>query len=127
VTPTESPEKLLEILADPKSRAIIAAVANERQSVAEIADYCDLPLSTSYRRVDTLVECGIIEDALRMKKAGRHEQEYMLRSRYFSTGFRVDDTVDIQVSFDATDGEDDRILHVSVPSYLGVSELTRSD
>ncbi|MDZ7688082.1 MAG: helix-turn-helix domain-containing protein [Halobacteriales archaeon] len=127
MTATESPEKLLEILADPKSRAIIAAVAQERQSVAEIADHCDLPLSTSYRRVDTLVDNGILDDTLRMKKAGRHEQEYTLRRESISTGFCVDDTLDIRVSFDATGGEDDRVLRVSLPSYLGVREPTRSD
>jgi DNA-binding transcriptional ArsR family regulator len=117
MTPTDSPEKLLEILADPKSRAIIAAVAQERRSVSEISDYCDLPLSTSYRRVDELVENGVIKDALRIKGAGRHEQEYALRNESVSAVFRVDDAVDIRVSFDASDRED-RMLRLTVPSYL---------
>ncbi len=125
----ESPQRLLEILADPKSRAIIASVADERKSVSEIADDCDMPLSTSYRRMDTLVESGIVEDALRMKNAGRHEKEYVLRSKEISTGFTVDDTLDIRFSFDATEEEyeDEKVLRVSVPRYLELGEVGRSD
>lgn len=116
VRDTKSPEDLLELLADSKSRAIIAALAQERRSVSEISDYCDLPLSTSYRRVDTLVENGIIEDTLRINGAGRHEQEYTLRNESVSAVFRIDNTVDIRVSFDASDGSDDSMLRLMVPS-----------
>lgn len=119
MTPAQQPEELLEILADPKSRAIIAAVVNEQLSVAEIADHCDLPLSTTYRKVDTLVEKDVIDDGLRVNESGSHEHEYSLRMRSVSTGFRVDDAVEIEVSFDAMEREDDRVLRVRAPGYLG--------
>lgn len=115
MTTTKSPQKLLELLADPRSRAIIAAVAQERRSVSEISDYCDLPLSTTYRRVDTLVENDVVENALRIEDSGRHEKEYTLSSESVSAVFRVDDSVDIRVSFDATDREKDRTLRLTVP------------
>lgn len=116
--PTESPETFLETLADPRSRAIIAAVAQDRRSVSEISEYCDLPLSTSYRKVDTLVENDILEDTLRINSAGRHEQEYTLSKESVSAVFRVDDAVDIRVSYDASDVSEDRMLRMTVPVRL---------
>lgn len=116
--PTDSPETFLETLANPRSRAIIAAVAQDRCSVSEISEYCDLPLSTSYRKVDTLVENGILEDTLRINSSGRHEQEYTLSEESVSAVFRVDDAVDVRVSYDASDASEDRMLRMTAPVRL---------
>lgn len=69
-------EFYFEILEDAACRNIIEATSERRLSAKEIADTCDLPTSTTYRKLDHMTEAGLLEEGIRIKKSGKHTSEY---------------------------------------------------
>ena len=82
-------ESLFEVLDDADCRAILRATSEEALSASELSDACDIPLSTTYRKLESLTEVGLLEESLRLRRSGKHTSEYRRR---------VDDIV---VSMDA--------------------------
>lgn len=55
----------------------ILEIANQPRSAGELSDELDAPIATVYRRVDTLVDCGLLElDGNRLSDDGRREKTY---------------------------------------------------
>jgi DNA-binding transcriptional ArsR family regulator len=69
---------LLGALDDGDCRAILAATSSEPRSASELSEACDLPLSTTYRKVDMLAEAGLLDERIRFSKSGKHTSEYAL-------------------------------------------------
>jgi DNA-binding transcriptional ArsR family regulator len=70
-------QTLLDALDDADCRAILEATGDDPLSASEIADACDLPLSTTYRKVDMLSEAGLVEERTRICASGKHTSEYV--------------------------------------------------
>lgn len=67
---------LLDALADADCRAILDATSDKVLTASEIAETCDLPLSTTYRKLDILTEAGLLEERTRIRRSGKHASEY---------------------------------------------------
>lgn len=76
-SPTVNESALLTALQDDACRDIVQAVEEEPLSASEIAEACDLPLSTTYRKVDTLTDAALLDERLRVSTSGSHEREYV--------------------------------------------------
>lgn len=70
---------LLSALNDERCRSIIAATTEEPQSATELSDACDIPLSTTYRKLETLTDAGLLAERTRISPGGSHPSEYSLR------------------------------------------------
>ena len=70
---------LLEALSDRDSRSILRATGGDALSASEISDACDLPLSTTYRKVERLTDAGLLAEGLRLRRSGKHTSEYVRR------------------------------------------------
>ncbi|NHN42361.1 helix-turn-helix transcriptional regulator [Halorubellus sp. JP-L1] len=70
-------DALLTALQDDDCRTIVEAVSEEALSASELAERCDLPLSTTYRKVDTLTDAALLDERLRLAASGSHEREYV--------------------------------------------------
>ena len=81
-------QDILDALHDEDCRAILKSTPEERLSAKEISRRCELPLSTTYRKLDTLTETGLLEEGIRLCQTGNHATEYA----------RV--VVNVQISFD---------------------------
>lgn len=78
-TTTEGDEALdatFEALADPDCRAILGA-ADAPMTTREIADACDIALSTAYRKVDRLSDTPLLAEGVRFDPGGDHAAEYV--------------------------------------------------
>ena len=75
----EEASKLLAALADEDCRTLLQAAEGEALSTSELSDACGLPLSTTYRKVDTLTEVGLFEEQIRLCRSGKHTSEYVRR------------------------------------------------
>lgn len=62
-------------LSDPDCRRILAAV-DEPMTTNEIADDCDIALSTAYRKVERLSETPLLAEGVRFDPSGDHAAEY---------------------------------------------------
>lgn len=69
-------QAVLDALQDPESRCILRAVVEEPRTVAELTDYCDIPRTTAYRKVDRLLEASMLESRTRIRTQGHHAQQY---------------------------------------------------
>ena len=75
-TTTESVQGVLDALDDEECRAILEATKRESLSASEIADECDLPSSTAYRKIDLLADADLLTEELRIRRSGKHVSEY---------------------------------------------------
>lgn len=75
-TATESVQGVLDALDDEECRAILEATKRESLSASEIADECDLPSSTAYRKIDLLTDADLLAEELRIRRSGKHVSEY---------------------------------------------------
>lgn len=68
-------EELFETLMDPTSRTILAALGSAK-TARELCEEEDLSSSTVYRKLDQLVDVGLVEESTRIRLDGRHASEY---------------------------------------------------
>lgn len=68
-------EAVLDALDDPDCRAIIRAL-EEPMTASELSDQCDIPLSTTYRKLDKLTEATLLDEITEIRKDGRHTTRY---------------------------------------------------
>ncbi|KDS91265.1 transcriptional regulator [Halorubrum saccharovorum] len=77
-TATEGDETLddtFDALADPDCRAILGA-ADTAMTTSELAEACDIALSTAYRKVERLSETPLLVEGVRFDPDGDHAAEY---------------------------------------------------
>jgi DNA-binding transcriptional ArsR family regulator len=100
------PETVLKALNDVDCRAILAAVEDGPATAKELAEACDLPLSTAYRKLELLTEAGLLQEGTRIGTGHRHPSQY---ERDFA-GLRIDVTAegDLDVEPVADGGGDER-------------------
>lgn len=67
---------LLTVLDDPDCRAVLEVTGDEPLSAKEIVECCEIPTSTAYRKIDRLVEVGLLRESLRLRSSGKHASEY---------------------------------------------------
>ncbi|MFB6101363.1 MAG: helix-turn-helix domain-containing protein [Haloplanus sp.] len=70
-------QAILDALHDPDCRAVLDATSDESLSASELSEACDLPLSTTYRKLDTLTEVGLLAERTRLCPDGKHASEYV--------------------------------------------------
>ena len=69
-------QNLLTAVEDNDCRIILDELGDETLSTSELSEKCNLPLSTTYRKVDILVEAGLLEAGTRLRRSGKHTSEY---------------------------------------------------
>lgn len=75
--PAPAPERVLEALEDEDCRCLLRAASGEPMTAKALARACDLPLSTTYRKVALLQEAALVEERTRISTDGRHAGEFV--------------------------------------------------
>lgn len=68
-------QSVLDVLDDPSSRAMIRALS-EPMTASELSDACDVPLSTTYRKLDNLTDAGLLVESTELRTDGHHTTRY---------------------------------------------------
>ncbi|MDZ5809860.1 helix-turn-helix domain-containing protein [Halorubrum sp. AD140] len=96
-----SVEDVLDALADDAARRIVTALA-EPKTASDLSEECDIPLSTTYRKLEKLTDASLLRESTDIRRDGQHTTRY-------SVSF---DSVTVSLD-DAADGSDgDRELTV---------------
>lgn len=66
---------VLDALDDADARAIIRALA-EPMTASELSDECEIPLSTTYRKLDLLTEADLLTEGTEIRADGHHTTTY---------------------------------------------------
>jgi len=72
-----TPDAVFEALADSGCREIIEAL-DAPMTANEISEACDMPLSTTYRKVNTLQEASLVDEEVEVRNDGKHTSRYVL-------------------------------------------------
>lgn len=67
---------LFEALEDEISASILAYATEEARTVPELTDVVDASESTIYRRLDRLVDHGLVEEGTEIDLTGNHRRSY---------------------------------------------------
>lgn len=70
------PSEIFAILDDEYSRAILVATIREPRSGRALSEECDMSRATVSRRVNDLVEQGLLVERTRLDPEGHHFSEY---------------------------------------------------
>jgi len=68
-------QDVLDALDDPDCRAIVTAL-EEPMTASEISDASDIPLSTTYRKLDRLEEAQLLFEGTEIRPDGQHASIY---------------------------------------------------
>jgi DNA-binding transcriptional ArsR family regulator len=72
-------EAVLSALNDPNARAVLEETVERPLSAMDIAEACDMPMSTVYRKLEFLTELDLLETYSGVSSAGNRHQLYQLR------------------------------------------------
>lgn len=65
------------LLDDEYARDILRAASEQRRSAKELAEAIDASLPTVYRRVDELVDVGLLQEETELRSDGNHHSVYV--------------------------------------------------
>lgn len=68
-------QAVLETLADPECREILDELETE-QSAQEVAERCDLPQTSAYRKLEALSGAGLVAEGTQLRADGHHVKTY---------------------------------------------------
>lgn len=73
--PSLEPPTVFDALNDAAARRILGD-ADEPRTAAEFSDRCDVPLSTTYRKLNRLADAGLLRESIRIRDDGHHVSRY---------------------------------------------------
>jgi DNA-binding transcriptional ArsR family regulator len=68
-------QSILAVLDDPASRTIIRQIS-EPMTASELSKACDIPLSTTYRKLERLTDAGLLVESTDVRSDGHHTTRY---------------------------------------------------
>jgi len=68
-------QEVLDALDDPDCREIVR-ILDEPMTADEISERSDVPLSTTYRKLDLLTEASLLEEGTEIRPDGQHASRY---------------------------------------------------
>ncbi|MBP1987025.1 winged helix-turn-helix domain-containing protein [Halolamina salifodinae] len=68
--------EMLAALDDPDCRSVLEATGEDSLSAKEIVERCEIPSSTAYRKIEQLIDVGLLREQIRVRSSGNHTREY---------------------------------------------------
>lgn len=90
-------QAVLDALDDPDCRAIVRAL-DEPMTADEIAEAADVPLSTTYRKLDLLTEASLLEEGTEIRPDGQHASQYTVAFERVIIGLDEDRSFEVDIS-----------------------------
>lgn len=72
-----SADDVLDALGDDSAQRIIAAL-DEPRTASELSEECDVPLSTTYRKLELLTDASLLDESTEIRRDGQHTTRYAL-------------------------------------------------
>lgn len=94
---TATVEEVLAALHDDDCRTIVRNI-EEPMTASEISDACDIPLSTTYRKLEAMVEATLLEELTEIRPDGHHTTRYRLDFEEVTVAVDDDRRLEVAVS-----------------------------
>lgn len=94
---TPEPSEVLDALSDDAATSIIAAL-DEPMTASQVSEECDIPLSTTYRKLDTLAEVDLLEESTEIRRDGQHTTRYTVAFDEITVNVTDDNELVVEMS-----------------------------
>lgn len=104
-TPTVSADELVDLLGDEMTRQVLETIADDGKGGREIAESLPVSRPTVYRRLNELVEAGLVDTTMVVCPDGHHHKQYraVLEAARFQLG-EGGLTADVQTEVESPTG-----------------------
>jgi DNA-binding IclR family transcriptional regulator len=90
-------QSVLDALDDADCRTIVRHL-DEPMTATEVSEECDIPMSTTYRKLDLLTDASLLVEGTEIRPDGHHATRYELDFETVSIG--LTEAHDLEVSID---------------------------
>jgi len=90
-------QEVLDALDDEDCRNIVTAL-KEPMTADQISEAADVPLSTTYRKLDLLTEASLLEEGLEIRADGQHASRYTIAFEEVVIALTETHEFDVQIS-----------------------------
>ncbi|AFK18840.1 ArsR family transcriptional regulator [Haloferax mediterranei ATCC 33500] len=92
-------EQVLEALSDRACRQILTTLqgAANPMTAQELSSTCDVPLSTTYRKLEQLSDANLLEETLQLRANGTHTHEYRTEVDSVTVCLNDEDGLDVVI------------------------------
>lgn len=94
---TPEPSEVLDALSDDAATSIIGAL-DKPMTASEVSEECDIPLSTTYRKLDTLAEVDLLEESTEIRRDGQHTTRYTVAFDEITVSVTEDNELVVEMS-----------------------------
>lgn len=99
-------DRILELLSDDVVKRILTVTDQRATSAQRLDEHCDASLATIYRRIEDLLELGLIRERTEFRADGNHFKKF--ESNLERLAVSLDDG-DLRVAVDRRDDAPDRL------------------
>ena len=98
-------QSVLDALDDPDCRTIIEHL-DEPMTASEVSEECDIPMSTTYRKLDLLTEASLLAEGTEIRPDGHHATRYRTDFNEVIVALAEDRSLDVEIERPAEDAAD---------------------
>lgn len=98
-------QSVLAVLDDPASRTIIRQIS-EPMTASELSKACDIPLSTTYRKLERLADTGLLVESTDVRSDGHHTTRYDVAFDSVTIALAADRSFEVSLELRAEAPED---------------------
>ncbi|QRV17342.1 winged helix-turn-helix domain-containing protein [Haloterrigena salifodinae] len=111
MTDESDSDEILALLDDSYAQEILRRTRNTPMSAKDLSEACDISISTVYRRVERLIDCGLLAERRIPQSDGNHYSMYETRLDELTVTL-TDDGFEVTVSERATGNLADRFTEM---------------
>ncbi|WP_251343174.1 winged helix-turn-helix domain-containing protein [Haloplanus halophilus] len=89
-------QSVLDALDDADCRTIIQHL-DEPMTATEVSEECDIPMSTTYRKLDLLTEASLLAEGTEIRPDGHHATRYEVDFDAVAIGLTEDRELDVTI------------------------------
>jgi len=89
-------QSVLDALDDADCRTIIQHL-DEPMTATEVSEECDIPMSTTYRKLDLLTEASLLAEGTEIRPDGHHATRYQLDFELVEIGLTDEQKLEVSV------------------------------
>ncbi len=95
---------VFDALSDEDCRAIVENL-EEPMTTNQISEVCDLPLSTTYKKIDKLDDATLLEESVQLREDGKHTNTYVVDFEYVKAALTEEHRLSVEVQKPESKGE----------------------
>ncbi|MFD1689264.1 ArsR/SmtB family transcription factor [Halolamina salifodinae] len=90
-------QDVLDALDDPDCRSMLKRL-DTPMAAKELSEACEIPQSTTYRKLDLLSEAALVEERTEIRRDGRHTTRYVANFDEIRLSLTDEQSLDISIS-----------------------------